>query len=228
VTTGGCPNCGYEAAHVTRFCPRCGNDLEAAGGDGASTASTRPPRGRSPRVRMAAGAAVLVAAVAVGVVARPRHETPRPVAAAPSSVPRRTATTRASTNETTTTDRTFVSRSYSIGDCVMWKPSHAENIETQVVGCDQPHLVEVVGKVDLENRLHHLPSDGELQILFMTDCTRAATALLGHAPADSGIQVGGLYPKREAWDRGDRTLWCWARKSAPATAPGTPFTGALT
>jgi hypothetical protein len=172
------------------------------------------------------GVVVVLAAGAAVVVARRWNPGSGAAATARSNNPSKSTSDTTARGGTTTTVPTFVLRQYTIGDCVTWRPSKVGQIETHVVPCDQPHLVEIVGSFNLDQRLRHFPSSGELQVLIATDCARETRALLGHA-VGGDVQFGAIYPHPEAFDRGENTLWCWARKRAPGLGPETRYRGAL-
>jgi hypothetical protein len=75
------------------------------------------------------------------------------------------------------------------------------------VPCNQPHVIEVAGAVDLTGSIDHAPSADEMRRLVDADCERVATAYLGRAPS-GGIQSGWFDIDAASWAAGHRITEC--------------------
>jgi hypothetical protein len=157
--------------------------------------------------------AVLTAVVAVWAFAlRPSSGNTEARAGDPSAgtaAPREPSSTSRAAN-TPTTHLQLTHRDYAVGDCVVWDDSKPGQIGTRVVPCTQPHLVQIVGTIDLRARFHRYPTENELRTLFQTECVDDAKARLGAGVATTQNRAfGGLYPSAASYRRGDSIVSCW-------------------
>lgn len=116
----------------------------------------------------------------------------------------------ASPSSTTSTTLGLQSRSYSPGDCVKWdQEAAAVARRTDVVPCDEPHLIEISGSTQAQAARY--PTDADWYRLQDSLCGQQVTGLLG-APLDphGRFKMGAIHPLEQAWDQGDRTVWCGA------------------
>ncbi|MFN8041111.1 MAG: septum formation family protein [Acidimicrobiales bacterium] len=111
----------------------------------------------------------------------------------------------------TTTTFGLRRRSYSSGDCVRWDQEEGggNHRDTEVVPCDQPHLIEIGGRYDLTGGTDHYPTDEEWRQIETEHCSAFVEQVLG-GPRDpvGRLSIGGLVPFPPAWAAGDRTIWC--------------------
>jgi hypothetical protein len=165
-------------------------------------------------LRTLAIAALVVAGV--GYLVQPKRNGPARVAAGKSDP----------TGSTSSTIR-LENRDYQVGDCVIWeedRPTTAPRI-TRVVPCEDPHLIEVAGRVPLDGAAY--PSPAEWESLIDRHCPRLmATLLNGPFDPEGRFAVSALIPLAEGWSRGFQRMWCGARSAiGPAGFLGGPFTG---
>jgi len=96
------------------------------------------------------------------------------------------------------------------GSCLTWTRGDASDAER--VSCDQPHLFEVTGVVDLApefGRAVTFPVDETWRTLVAERCTPLSTRFLGGRFDPVGrFSVGAIKPSEGSWRSGDRTLRC--------------------
>jgi hypothetical protein len=110
---------------------------------------------------------------------------------------------------TTTTDFRLLNVSYRAGDCVTWDQERQADRTTVAVPCDQPHLMEITGWVDLSG-LDKYPSEAEWKsIKRARECPEQAERYLGYPLDPFGrFQANGIIPVSDTWSRGDKGVWC--------------------
>ncbi|TCO64495.1 septum formation family protein [Actinocrispum wychmicini] len=112
------------------------------------------------------------------------------------------------------------------GSCLTWKPDGSDMRPT---GCDQPHLFEVTGDVDISGE--HGPNDPSPTADAWRDiakqkCATGATAYLGGKLDPFGrYSVGALKPSDDQWRSGDRKLRCGLQRQGPTGKILVPTTG---
>lgn len=96
------------------------------------------------------------------------------------------------------------------GSCLTWTRGDASDAER--VSCDQPHLFEVTGVVDLAPEFGGtatFPGDETWRTLVAERCTPLSTQFLGGRFDPFGrLSVGAIKPSEGSWRSGDRTLRC--------------------
>jgi hypothetical protein len=133
----------------------------------------------------------------------PFRPTPRP------SVPEAGAV--ATPGETTSTTLELERRTYQPGDCVLWDQSNDGPTSrfTQVVPCDQPHLIEITGRATAEDSPAFPPESEWNRQIATGECARQAREYLGSDLDPYGrFIVSALRPTHQGWNQGDRELWC--------------------
>jgi hypothetical protein len=98
------------------------------------------------------------------------------------------------------------------GDCLTWDQGAGPADTSRpvaTVACDEPHLVEVTGRVVVTAAIDHPPSDDELDTLTDRLCLPVDEARLG-GPLDAHGRYyhAGIQPSAEGWRAGDREVWC--------------------
>jgi hypothetical protein len=83
-----------------------------------------------------------------------------------------------------------------------------EAVETVVViSCDLPHAYEVFGVYDVEDALW--PGDDGIADIAIGGCgTRFDEAVAARGLDASALDVWVLFPTKESWDWGDRSVTC--------------------
>jgi hypothetical protein len=123
-------------------------------------------------------------------------------------------------NATSSTIQALEMRSYRRGDCVNWDQRHSTaRRSTNVIPCEQTHLVEIAGEIDVSGRFDHYPSEPEWTRVFSHDCLASVRSLLGGPlDPDGRFTTGGIEPLADAWGQGVRTAWCGvvATRTGPA------------
>ncbi|RSM64013.1 hypothetical protein DMH04_52115 [Kibdelosporangium aridum] len=103
------------------------------------------------------------------------------------------------------------------GSCLNWKP---DGSDMKPVGCDQPHLFEVTGDVDISaeyNASAPSPTEEAWREIAKQKCTTGAASYLGGKLDPFGkYSVGALKPSDEQWRDGDRKLRCGLQRAAPS------------
>ncbi len=134
----------------------------------------------------------------------------------------------------TTTTIPLAVDSYKIGQCVTWDESDRDTGKrpTHVVSCDQPHLIEITGKVTLPDGGSY-PSDSQwTEMLTTGDCAKLADGYVpGGIDRFGAFQVGAIKPLPNLWASGERSVWCGIeatiRVAADSPNHPEPFTGAV-
>jgi hypothetical protein len=113
---------------------------------------------------------------------------------------------------TSTTDYQLQGRDYHIGDCVVWDQdlSDDQSRRTNVVPCDEPHLIEITGSHDVTEQFDSYPTDSQWDAVFEGECAVLAERHLGGLLDPMGRYYStGLVPTYEGWDLfDDRRVWC--------------------
>ncbi|CAM3681451.1 septum formation family protein [Kibdelosporangium persicum] len=103
------------------------------------------------------------------------------------------------------------------GSCLTWKP---DGSDMKPVGCDQPHLFEVTGDVDISGEYNDSapsPSEEVWRDIAKQKCTTGAAGYLGGKLDPFGkYSVGALKPSDEQWRDGDRKLRCGLQRATPS------------
>jgi hypothetical protein len=96
-----------------------------------------------------------------------------------------------------------------------------------VVPCDQDHLVEVLGGVDISalysDPLDDYPSQGRLASVGQQSCDGLLRTYLGTG-SGGGVKELVLTPTPTTWAQGDRMLWCSVGLT-PVGGQRPPYTG---
>ena len=96
------------------------------------------------------------------------------------------------------------------GSCLTWTRGDASDAER--VSCEEPHLFEVTGVVDLApefGRTAAFPVDETWRTLVAERCTPLSTQFLGGRFDPFGrLSVGAIKPSEGSWRSGDRALRC--------------------
>lgn len=104
------------------------------------------------------------------------------------------------------------------GTCLDWRAPDAADIHP--VSCDQPHLFEVTGKVDLSpdfTRTALFPDTDQWEQLKQQHCTQVSSQYLsGRLDPHGRFSVGAFTPSQQAWRAGDRTLHCGLQQPGPS------------
>ncbi|ONH36337.1 septum formation family protein [Protofrankia sp. BMG5.30] len=114
------------------------------------------------------------------------------------------------------------------GDCLLWAPDSAHEVTPAKVGCDQPHLDQVTGVVDLAAPFPGWPGRPALDAATARDCVAAARAIFGDTGSVPGLKVASIYPEESAWQAGTHALVCTVRaddlrpRVGPAPVVGLP------
>ena len=123
--------------------------------------------------------------------------------------------------------------SYGPGDCVTWPDSESEfatRASPEVVPCDRPHRMEMVGSLRLDEETAY-PSGFRMGELVAQHCPPLVRAHLGHDLDPAGrYEIGALHPTIDSWRSGDRALWCAVvlRERTPPPDPDyAEFVGAV-
>lgn len=108
----------------------------------------------------------------------------------------------------------------SPGSCLSWSQPDASDIH--IVSCDQPHLYEVTGVVNIADRFAPgapSPTVDQWRDLAMERCTDGAQAYLGKPLDPFGkFTVSALRPSNTEWADGDREMRCVLQWAAPGGA----------
>ncbi len=96
------------------------------------------------------------------------------------------------------------------GSCLTWTRGDASDAER--VSCEEPHLFEVTGVVDLApefGRTATFPVDETWRTLVTERCTPLSAQFLGGRFDPFGrLSVGAIKPSEGSWRTGDRALRC--------------------
>jgi hypothetical protein len=106
---------------------------------------------------------------------------------------------------TTTTSLEFDWESYEPGECLDWALDGPRQ-STDRVDCTDPHRMEVIGSVALDD-LAERPADWGPVV--DERCTPLVEPYLGRVLApDDRLVLHWIHPLEDAWDDGIRELWC--------------------
>lgn len=205
-----CTNCGHEAREPTRFCARCGRPLVT------TQAPPREPLARTtPRWVRRALPYVVTIALAGGVSWFVSHRTATRSEARGSTQPGDAGGTA---GEVPATDplsgvrgiADAAPRAYAPGDCITWsEEGNAAAGDTRTVTCREPHLLEVSASLDLSGRFDTYPTATDWDSVLAGDCRPSVDALLGQPLDPFGkFAIFGVFPTRDSWAFGERTVWC--------------------
>jgi len=114
-----------------------------------------------------------------------------------------------SARATTSTTFRLSGAPFRPGDCATWDQSAGSGDRSpRIIACDQPHLIEITGRVDLSNRVA-FPSDADFETIKNQDCARLSEQFLG-SPVDPGgrFQVSTIKPYPSTWAQGGKEVWC--------------------
>jgi hypothetical protein len=112
---------------------------------------------------------------------------------------------------TTSTTFTLERLTYRPGDCVKWdqRKDGPGTRDTDVVACDQPHLIEITGRTVASDAPAYPPESEWDRLIQSGDCAAQAKAYLGGVVDPYGrFGVGAIRPSLESWNAGDREMWC--------------------
>jgi hypothetical protein len=157
----------------------------------------------------------------------------RPITSNGAAAPSGTGSSVGTGPATTTTVPLAIS-DYTVGDCVTWDQGETDsgNRQTRVVACDQPHLIEITGKINLPDHGSY-PTDSQwTDVLSGGDCAKLAGAYVaGGLDPFGAFQVGAIKPLPGAWAVGNRTVWCGIEATIRVAADfpnhPEPFTGGV-
>ncbi|GLY64042.1 septum formation family protein [Amycolatopsis taiwanensis] len=103
------------------------------------------------------------------------------------------------------------------GSCLFWAQPDASDIH--LVSCDQPHLYEVTGVVNIADRYGPgtpSPTVDQWRDLALEKCTDDAQKYLGKPLDPFGkFAVSALRPTNDQWSDGDREMRCVLEWAAP-------------
>ncbi len=190
-----CRNCGTELdTGFLTHCPECGTPAGPAKVEGAREAGGPHASRRPPRWAMAGLAAVIVALI--GMLLGVSRDVGRDASG------------------TVTESIAIEVADVRVGDFVVL-PQDRDGLEVttvRAVPCRQPHDMEKFAEV------RHPAGEAEWigEEAMSTWAAEQCTASLGDhlvspRPGTGGDEVSYLYPGREAWERGDRTVHCYLR-----------------
>ena len=122
-----------------------------------------------------------------------------------------TSATTLAPGGTTTTTYTLERLTYRPGDCVKWdqRPDGPGTRDTDIVPCDQPHLIEITGRTVAPDAPAYPPQSEWDRLIQSGDCAAQAKAYLGGVLDPYGrFGIGAISPSLESWNAGDREIWC--------------------
>lgn len=103
------------------------------------------------------------------------------------------------------------------GTCLTWQAPDAGDIRK--VGCDQPHLFEVVGAVDISGQYPRgakQPDAETWRTLTTERCGQQAREYLdGPLDPEGKLSLGVLQPDERQWASGERRMHCGLQRTAP-------------
>lgn len=124
----------------------------------------------------------------------------------------RAAALGAAPTESTTTTPLLERRTYAIGDCVWWGDTggSVDRLDTKVVPCEEPHVMEVTGRYRVEDGTGAYPREAYWDALFDSGpCLALAERYLGVKLDPNGnYYANGVMPSVGSWRDGDREVWC--------------------
>lgn len=104
------------------------------------------------------------------------------------------------------------------GTCMNW--AEPDSSDMREVNCDEPHLLEVTGKVDLWARFGPkapYPDKSVWEEVASKNCTEIAESHLGGPLDPNGrFKVSTFPPTKASWENGNRTLHCALQRPGPA------------
>jgi len=119
---------------------------------------------------------------------------------------------------TTNTTLGIQRRRFERGDCVVWdqRPGGDGTTTANVVGCDEPHLIEITGRYTITDRTQN-PSTAEwVDITQHGECRRLAVDYIGSELDPYGrFHPQSIGPSPEGWAQGDREVWCGIATRSP-------------
>lgn len=102
------------------------------------------------------------------------------------------------------------------GTCLTW--TRPDAADTAVVDCNEPHLFEQAGAVELSDQAQ-LPDDGTWRQLVNERCTPVVVSYLnGKFDPNGKFRVGALKPSPSRWAQGDRQLRCGLQSASRSGA----------
>jgi hypothetical protein len=113
--------------------------------------------------------------------------------------------------ETTSTTYTLERLTYQPGHCVKWdqRKGGPGTRDTDIVPCDQPHLIEITGRTVAPDAPAYPPESEWDRVIQSGDCAAQAKAYVGGVLDPYGrYGIGAIRPSRESWNSGDREIWC--------------------
>ena len=106
-----------------------------------------------------------------------------------------------------------------------WPQSGQSIVDSTVVDCATPHLMEVVTAVALTGMHGAYPSPKAWRLIEASQCGPVVEQYLG-GPIDpyGKYYAGSISPIKEGWDQGERDIWCGisAIGGNPASASALP------
>jgi hypothetical protein len=129
----------------------------------------------------------------------------------------------------TSTSVELVSKNYNPGDCVTWEQMPSDDVRpTLVVPCAQSHLIEIVSRAVVPASVSKFPDEVGWDNLAKVLCAQPVRSYLGYAlDPDGRFGINSINPLLDAWQQGDRTMWCGIEVTVPLGDPAAPFTGAV-
>jgi hypothetical protein len=112
---------------------------------------------------------------------------------------------------TGTTTYHLTERNYETGECVRWDQTAGigDLHTTDIVGCDEPHLIEMTSRVAMTDAYDHYPTKEEWFSFIHRECVAPAESLLGTKLDPYGrFFISAIRPSAESWPNGDRDVWC--------------------
>ena len=112
------------------------------------------------------------------------------------------------------------SRSYRRGDCVTWPEDSRALVDSKVVDCTMPHLIEIVGPVTLSGMTGPFPNPQAWRLIDASQCGPLVEKYLG-GPIDpyGNYYAGAIQPLADGWLVGERVIWCGIGATAGNSAP---------
>ena len=99
-----------------------------------------------------------------------------------------------------------------IGDCVVLPQGGLEVTTVRAVPCRQPHDMEKFAEVRHPAGAVGWIGEEAMSTWAAEQCTASlGEDLVSSRPGSGDDEVSYLYPGREAWERGDRTVHCYLR-----------------
>jgi hypothetical protein len=94
------------------------------------------------------------------------------------------------------------------GDCFDFKETDSGSVEDVTARpCNEAHAHEVSHVVTMPEDV--FPGDWTIDSVAEDGCFGTFEAYVGRAFSTSALGVSWIYPSREAWDAGDRTIQCF-------------------